>query len=128
MHKFITIAIFLLAQIAGGQTTEYEIKQINTEAKISLNSIIGNWYTADANASRIRFIKINDYFVDIDGIHHGAGGNYSFRLDGDSVSVNGSAPNWPPYDCTLRLINDSLLEIEFYTLLSPSSTKNLYKR
>ena len=122
--------VFLLMCISlhvAAQKKGYEIKTTNKAVKISLSDIIGNWYALDAPSSKISFTNINNFFVDIDGIKHGVG-NYSFRIYGDSISVNGTAPNWPPYDCTLRLLKGNLLEIEFYQFLSVGSTKIIYRR
>lgn len=112
----------LTAQVIG-----HEIKAKDKDVKISLTDIIGDWYTDDSLAYKISFININNYFVDIDGIRHGAG-NYSFRIYGDSISVNGTAPNWPPYDCTLKLLNKKCLEIEFYQFFSTETTKVIYRQ
>ena len=110
MYKLSFVLFFLFIRLAiVAQTIGYDIKATNKNGKISLTDIIGNWYNVDSSASKINFININNYFVDIDGINHGAGGNYSFRVYEDSISVNGTEPNWPPYDCTLRLLKSNLL-------------------
>lgn len=110
------------------QTRGYDKnKGTNKDVKIRLTDIIGNWYSTDSYVSKINFINTNNYFVEIDGIKHGVG-NYSFRIYGDSISVNGTAANWPPYDCTLRLLNNKELEIEFYQFLSTETTKIIYRR
>lgn len=122
--------VFLLMCISlnvAAQKKGYEIKTTNKAVKILLTDVIGNWYALDAPASKISFTNINNFFVNIDGIKHGVG-NYSFRIYGDSISVNGTAPNWPPYDCTLSLLKGNLLEIEFYQFLSVGSTKMIYRR
>lgn len=112
----------VIAQLKGN-----EVKAANMDFKISLIEIIGDWYTVDSPLYKISFVKNNNYFVDINGINHGAG-NYIFRVLGDSISVNGTAANWPPYDCTLRLLNKNFLEIEFYQYFSTRTTKVRYKR
>lgn len=118
--------VFLRLTVAP-QTRGSEIIEINQDEKISLTDIIGNWFTIDSSASKISMININNYFVEIDGIKHGVG-NYSFRIYGDSISVNGSAPNWPPYNCTLKILKGNYLEIEFYQFLSNETTKVIYRR
>lgn len=119
---FLFVGLSLHAQVSG-----HEIKAINKDVKISLSDITGDWFTADSSAFKISFVRINHYLVDINGINHGVG-NYSFRVFGDSMSVNGTAPNWPPFDCTLRLLNNKHLEIEFYQFFSTESTKVIYRR
>jgi hypothetical protein len=129
MIKLCTISFFLIVRItAVAQTMGYDVIATNKDIKISLTDIIGNWYTTDSSASKISFININNYFVDIEGINHGVGGNYSFRVYGDSISVIGTAPNWPPYNCSLRLLKNNHLEIEFYQFLSKVTTKIIYRR
>jgi hypothetical protein len=128
MNKLYILLFFVFLRLpVAAQTRGFEIIEINKDDKISLTDIIGNWFTIDSSASKISLIKINDYFVDIDGIKHGAG-NYSFRVFGDSISVNGSAPNWPPYNCTLKILKGKYLEIEFYQFLSNQTTKVIYRR
>jgi hypothetical protein len=121
------ILLMCLSLNVAAQKKGYEIKKNNKAVKISLTDILGNWYALDSPASKISFININNFFVDIDGIKHGVG-NYSFRIYGDSISVNGTAANWPPYDCTLKLLKGNFLEIEFYQFLSEGSTKMIYRR
>lgn len=128
MNKSISILFLLFIELALlAQTKGYSIKAANKSNKISLTDIIGNWYTVDSSASKISFINSNNYFVEIAGIKHGVG-NYGFRVYGDSVSVNGTSPNWPPYDCRLRLINSTHLEIEFYQFFYTEPTKVNYRR
>ena len=128
MNKLSIVLLFLFIRLGiVAQTTDFNITTAKKDDKISLSDIIGNWYTVDSSASKICFVKINNYSVDIDGIKHGVG-NYNFRIYGDSISVNGTAVNWPPYDCTLKLLNSKNLEIEFYTFLSTKTTKIIYRR
>jgi hypothetical protein len=128
MYKLGIILFFMfIGHAVTAQVSGHEIKATNKDFKISLTEIIGDWYTADSSSYKISFININNYFVDINGINHGVG-NYSFRIYGDSISVNGTAPNWPPYDCTLRLLNNKHLEIEFYQFFSTETTKVIYRR
>lgn len=109
------------------QTNGLSIKDENKNLKIAVNDILGNWYATDSSQSKICFAYDNKYFVYIDGIKHGVG-NYMFNIAHDSISVNGMAANWPPYDCTLKMINKNLLQIEFYQFYSKGTTKIIYKR
>lgn len=112
----------LMAQEKG-----HVVREANKQLKISLTDIIGNWYSVDSSTSLIRFINHNNSIVEIDGLYDGAG-NYSFIVEKDSILVNGTAPNWPPYNCTLRLLKRNHLEIEFYQFFSKESTKIEYRR
>ena len=122
------ILIFMIISLAlSGQTGEYDKKNKNKDHKIALSEIVGNWHSVDSPRNKICFKYLNNYIVEINGIKHGVG-NYSFIVRDDSISVNGTAANWPPYSCTLRLIYRKLLEIEFYYIFSKETTKILYKR
>ncbi|MFM1932317.1 MAG: hypothetical protein RL226_1620 [Bacteroidota bacterium] len=128
MTKLSVFSFFLIVMnVTAAQTSSYDIQEKNRDVKVSLSDILGNWQTADSAALAISFVKVNDYYVDIHGINHGAG-NYLFRVYGDSISVNGTAPNWPPYDCTLRLLKRNHLEIEFHQFNSNSTTRVVYRR
>lgn len=128
MNKLQSVLFFINLGTAGvAQISGHEIKSTNKDVQISLAEIIGDWYTADSAAHKISFTFIINSLVDLKGITHGVG-NYSFRVIGDSVFVNGTAPNWSPYDCTLRLLNNNRLEIEFYQFFSTETTKAVYRR
>jgi hypothetical protein len=127
MKTTLTTLLLLTTLTLSAQTTPHQTPTPNTHQKISTNAIIGNWYSTDSNAYKISFIQTNNHFVEIDGIRHGVS-NYLFTVDGDSMSVKGTASNWPPYDCNLKLLNAKLLEIEFYYLFSTAATKVTYKR
>jgi hypothetical protein len=123
----IILCLMVIGEPVSAQLKGHERKAINKDLKIALNDILGDWYATDSTAYKISFININNFYVDIIGIKHGVG-NYSFRVIDDSIAVNGSAANWPPYDCTLRLVNKKHLEIEFYQFLSTETTKLMYRR
>ena len=127
-NKLAFTFIFLISSfVIIAQNNAYNLLEANKDIKISLKDIIGDWYAIDNSAFKISFININNVFVDIEGIKHGVG-NYSFRVYGDSISVMGTAANWPPYNCTLKLLNPKKLEIEFYQFFYKETTKVIYKR
>lgn len=123
------ILFYLLISLAlMAQTKSSIIKETNKDKKISLSDIIGNWYSVDSFRHRIRFVNLNDNMVEIKGLKHGVG-NYLFMVYGDSISVHGTAANWPPYDCTLRLVSSKEnLEIVFYHFSDQETTRVIYKR
>jgi len=128
INRFYLILIFIfISLVVIAQARVYDLREANKDIKILLTDIIGNWYSIDSPKSTISFITLNNRIVDIDGIKHGVG-NYSFIVDGDSISVNGTAANWPPYYCTLRLLNSTHLKIEFYQFFSKETTKVIYTR
>jgi hypothetical protein len=131
MKSSYILGLFLITIIVSnavkGQIPGYEIREANKNGKIALSDIVGNWYSTDSSHSKIRFVNNNNSFVSIDGIKHGVG-DYCFTFYGDSISVNGMAINWPPYDCTLSLVSDNLLKIEFYQFFSKGAQKVFYKR
>lgn len=128
MNKSVLVLLFMFIKITGdAQSNIYEISEINKDVKISLTDIIGHWYSTDSNVSEICFKNINNHYVEIEGIKHGVG-NYYFKIYGDSILIKGTAPNWPPYDCTLRILKTNLLEIEFSQFYSTNTTKVIYRR
>ncbi|MCC7297170.1 MAG: hypothetical protein IT244_02455 [Bacteroidia bacterium] len=128
MNKTTLIFLFTCAILTvAAQTRGDGVKATHSEAKIAMADVMGNWYSADSVAKLICFRNINNHYVDIEGIKHGVG-NYGFRIMADSISAKGTAPNWPPYDCTLRLIDKKHLEIAFYQFFDTVSTKVTYRR
>jgi hypothetical protein len=130
--KQLNILIFILVFLAKAepsiaQTGVNGAKESNKNLKIAVNDIDGNWYPTDSIHATIRFVIANPRYMDMEGIQHGVG-NYGFPVNNDSISVNGMAPNWPPYDCTLRLINNKRLEISFSQFFIKESYKVIYKR
>jgi hypothetical protein len=95
--------------------------------RISVVDIIGDWYSTDSTNTKITFKNVNDAFVEIEGIRHGVG-NYSFWIEKGSITVRGSAPNWPPYYCTIKLISPQVLEISFHEFNSTNSTQLTFTR
>lgn len=124
---FVIFCFVFIGLAVYAQVNNREIKQSSKDPKISLKDISGDWFIADSSAYKISFVNLNNYIVDIHGIKHGVG-NYSFRVLGDSVSATGSAPNWPPYYCTLRLLNKNLLEMAFFQFFTTEPTLVYYRR
>lgn len=131
MKQFNTLIFILLflakAEPNLAQTGVNGAKESNQHLKIAVKDIVGNWFTADSSHTMISFINSNNRYMYIEGIQHGVG-NYGFPINNDSISVNGMAPNWPPYDCSLRLINSKRLEISFSQFFIRESYKVIYKR
>jgi hypothetical protein len=109
------------------QSSGLEVREANINKKIATSDILGDWYLKDSLKSKISFIKNRDYFVFIEGIKPGIG-NYGFTQNEDSIFVNGTAANWPPYDCTLNLINKNSLEIKFYQYFTKETYNLFFKR
>lgn len=130
MNNCISIILLLLTLSTNVlcQTGKPIQSEANESTKIALSDILGDWYPIDSLvAPQITFRQMGNSLVVIDGIKHGVG-NYSFIVEGDSISVNGIAANWPPYDCTLRLLKTNQLEIGFYQYFYTGSSKFFYKR
>lgn len=126
--KIIFILFFvLLINNVLAQNSGYKILSDNKNVKFALNDILGNWYSLDTAKTKISFINLNNRVVEIEGIKHGVG-NYSFLLKGDSIPANGTAANWPPFDCTLYLLKNNLLEIAFYQYFSKEPTRVIFTR
>jgi len=119
--------LLILNYNSKAQVSVHDLREANKQTKIAIKDIIGDWYAGDSLKTKIRFVTIGNYYVSIEGIKHGVG-DYGFIIDKDSLSVNGTAPNWPPYDCTLRLLSKNTLEIKFYQFFSTDAYPILYKR
>jgi hypothetical protein len=128
MKKLSFILLLTLINLSlSAQTNEKEWPEESKPTKIALSDLEGNWYSADSTSNKISFKKLNNYAVEMEGIRHGVG-NYSFNIAGDSISVKGMAINWPPLDCSLRLLKGNLLEIEFFQFYYANSSKMIYRR
>ncbi len=112
---------------AWTQTTGFEIRAANENRKIAVDALQGNWTAIDYPESKISFVNVNNFIVSLEGIQHGIGG-YSFMMEQDSISVNGSAPNWPPFNCTLTLIAANELKIDFYQYFTTQATSVVYRK
>ena len=103
------------------------LRNTNKNVKIALNDIIGDFYTTDSLKSKISFIAEGIHAVYIEGIQPGVG-KYRFTQAQDSIYVNGFAANWPPYDCTLNLIDKNTLEIKFYQFFYKTPYTIIFKK
>ncbi|MBL7765455.1 MAG: hypothetical protein JNJ58_05145 [Chitinophagaceae bacterium] len=121
------LLLSILCHHTNAQTEVNGLRKAHQQTKIALSDILGKWYTGDSVKSEIEFVKLGYGYVQIEGIKHGVG-NYGFILDRDSLYVNGTAPNWPPYDCTLYLINQNVLEIKFYQFFDKGTINVTYRR
>ncbi len=96
----------------GQKPHEIRTAPANTD-KIALHDILGNWYPEDSLYAPIRFVEVQKAFVELIGIKHGVN-NYDFSMINDSIRVEGMCINWPPYYCSLHLMNTTSLEISFF--------------
>jgi hypothetical protein len=129
MKKYpsIILTLMLFYSHAFGQVKIHEIWDTNTNSRIVLTHVIGDWYSSDSIKSRISFIRNGNSNVFIEGKRDGVN-NYHFKLDSDSIYVNGLAANWPPYYCTLYFHTINTLEIKYYQFHSLVTTSVIYKR
>lgn len=93
------------------------IRHQYSKTKIALKDIIGiwNWQHSDSSIQRLSFVNNKNQSVSIPEIRHGAG-PYTFFIVKDSVEVNGSAANWPPYYCTIKQLDKNSVELLFYNV------------
>lgn len=131
MKNYLSIMLLLLtlSTYVYGQSGRPAKIKTNESTKIALADILGDWYPNDSLVEpQITFRQIGNAFVEIEGIKDGVG-NYMFSIERDSILINGIAINWPPYDCTLKLLKSNLLEIVFsqYFYTGGASTL-IYKR
>ena len=129
--KHLFLLVFISFQlVATAQNIGRELRANNQIGKVLMSDVLGDWYLVDSMDTtdfKISFTNVNNSFVEIDGIKHGVG-NYIFNIVKDSIWVNGTAANWPPYYCTLKLTDDNHLEIDFYNHFSVGTTKMIFRR
>lgn len=122
-------ALLLLWGKGHAQTDVYQMRQENEHDRIALSDILGTWYWTHTDSTRhaLSFVNESNAFVHIPEIKHGVG-SYLFTIAQDSVHVNGTAANWPPYYCTLHLRDKNTLELTFYMSIYPGSTTTVCRR
>jgi hypothetical protein len=127
-NVFALLFMLFLLNTAAGQSVADSIRQANADVKIALHHILGTWKAENALADQtIRFVQEGSASVVIPEIKPGVD-HYHFRVEGDSVRVNGYAAHWPPFYCTLLLENPNQLRMLFYTLQSPSVSSAVYQK
>lgn len=129
MRNKFSIALLLLTfcSTVSAQKEKSTKKEAEKISKIALTDILGDWYTSDTIDSKISFIRAGDAEILIEGRREGVSA-YRLSVDADSMYVNGSAPNWPPYYCTLLLHDDNLLEIKYFQFSSVEPKSVIYRR
>lgn len=103
------------------------LRTANEFVTIPLDDVLGTWYSSDSVHTEIQLINEGDRSVHISGIQHGVG-SYYFIVENDSINVNGSAANWPPYYCILSLVEKEGLEIIFYQYSYPKTNRVVFVR
>ncbi len=114
-HLILLCCLIFSTLIAHGQIDS--IRHHYSKTKITLTDIIGNWswQHSDSSIQRLSFVNYKNQSVSIPEIRHGVG-PYTFHIVKDSVEVNGSAANWPPYYCTIKQLNKNSIELLFYNV------------
>lgn len=128
-NSIILLVFVAIQNGAIAQSAADSIRKGNVHTKIALTDILGEWYMhhPDSSKSKIHFINEASYHVIIPEIKHGVG-EYSFRIEQDSMYVNGYAPNWPPYYCTVNRVDNNTLELLFYTYTNAFTTSVVCRR
>jgi hypothetical protein len=92
--------------------------------RIAVTSLTGVWVTGDSS-DFIEFKKMNGMLEIYPVVHANP---YMFTIDiANTVSPVGVAPNWPPYDCKLALIDSVSLAITYYSVFDSGNTVNYRK-
>jgi hypothetical protein len=130
--KFLFIVLLVLSAtlMCNKIHSQHNIDSIRTNnagIKISIHSLLGNWYAADSSHSKITFERDGVFYVILKPLKHGVD-YYRFQCDSDSVYVNGTAANWPPFDCTANLVDANTLELMFYQYFSKETNNVIYNR
>lgn len=110
------ILLFLISSITGkAQFGRDSLLNTNLNDRISFNALKGIWYSTDTKAHEVEFVAYGDIVAILQRMNGTL--SYSFQQFGDSVSVWGTMPNWPPFYCILNLLDNKKLEIKFYQYL-----------
>ncbi|GBL35753.1 hypothetical protein EMGBS15_13480 [Filimonas sp.] len=118
---------FILVHECRAQSGVDSLRINNINTRIAIKTLLGDWYSADSAKSKIEFVAEGNYYVVMKPLMH-AVNYYMFNIERDSAVVNGTAPNWRPYDCMLHLINDNTLEIKFSQFFYKETYVLIYKR
>lgn len=126
--KIFTLILLCLSYASlKAQTSPSEARKANEKVKFAASDVLGKWYSSDTINSYIEFVADGDYSIHIEGYRPGVG-QYTFVREKDSICANGTAPNWPPYDCTLHLIDSNTLEIMFYQYYYETTNNQIFNR
>ena len=95
----------------------------DNSSRIEVKLLVGFWETTDTIKRRIEFVNSDFELKLIIPANH----PYYFSIDSlQNVSSSGFYPNWPPYDCELKLITSDTLEIKYSQIgVKPYSEKYL---
>jgi len=116
-----------LSAIADAQDNPNVVRKSNENVRIAIDDLIGKWYSSDTISTFIEFVADGDHSVKMEGYKPGVG-QYSFLRTNDSIHANGSAPNWPPFDCTITLIDDATIVLKFYQYFSDTTRNVVFRR
>jgi hypothetical protein len=104
------MVLFFSCKTTRVQMSTDNLWEMTKNKKIALHGIVGFWTSKDTLQRQIEFVQ-QGMDVIIKPQEHL---NYfRFRVEGDSVYVNGSAANWPPYYCILNLKDEKTMEIHY---------------
>jgi hypothetical protein len=123
MKYFLSLLLVLALLSANGQHQVADT--IRTGDTIPLQRLAGIWVTDDTARMKIEFRYDGKELKLVTGDHR----NYDFSIR-DAVCVNplnGVLIKWPPDDCLVRMISNSLIEIA-YTPFGGTPARVRYKR
>lgn len=104
--------LLVIIQFFVPKISDIKIWEEHSE-KIAVSDILGIWWPLDTLQNQIEFVNIESVHVEMRGIKHGVN-YYIFQMTGDSIRTRGMAINWPPYDCEMRLVDPTTLDIHFF--------------
>ncbi len=106
MKNILILFLFCYTSVYTQTSPQLSIDSTRVDAKL----IVGFWESSDSKKYRIEFID-EQWAVKLKA-DVGVAGGYFFSKDSlNRITMNGYAPNWPPYDCGLKLISIDTLEI-----------------
>lgn len=121
------VILFFIAECFSiGLFAQYNADSLEKKynyVKWPVKKIIGEWVTDDSTCTKIEFIRSGNEIIIVPAFHVG---NYTFQVEGDSISASGFAVNWPPYYCILLNVDTQTLKTIFYDYMGENATQVNY--
>lgn len=110
---------FLMVLLSSAQAQEDLVR------KVPLSFIQGKWLSQDSVKARIDFVQKGDelQIVPRTYVHP-----YTFRIEKDSVYLEGLAMNWPPYCCRIEPIDEQTILIVYSRYETEELGRIIYER
>ncbi len=122
-YLFMLLLVFALQPLTAQKPPDI-LPALTPDKYIDVKQLLGIWETTDSMKYRIEFTY--NYFDLV--MKSGDSRPYYFSKDSlDRVYSSGYYPNWPPFNCDLRLTGPGKLEVTYSQLGVPATTIKFVK-